>query len=72
MNYFKKLPENLKTFRKDYGYTQKELAEALGIKYQSYQAYERGIALPTLKHFIEIAEFYEVSLDELIGREDRN
>ena len=34
MEEFKKLSENLKTLRKDYGYTQKEIADKLGITYQ--------------------------------------
>ena len=70
MNEFKILSKNLKSLRKDYGYTQKQIAEILGITYQSYQAYERGITTPTLKHFIKIAEIYDVSLDFLIGKED--
>ena len=58
MEEFKKLSENLKTLRKDYGYTQKEIADKLGITYQSYQAYER------------LAEIYDVSMDFLIGKKD--
>lgn len=70
MEEFKKLSENLKTLRKDYGYTQKEIADKLGITYQSYQAYERGIAVPNLKNFIRLAEIYDVSMDFLIGKKD--
>ena len=49
-----RLSENLKQLRKEFGYTQTYVAEKLGIKYQSYHAYETGIAVPTLKHFIEL------------------
>jgi len=61
-----KLAENLKELRKQFGYTQKFVADRLGITYQSYQAYECGIAIPTLPNFIKLARLYEVSLDDLI------
>ncbi len=60
---------NLKNYRKTYGYTQKQVAEKLGITYQSYQAYEQMKALPSLPIFIKLAEIYDVSLDSLIGRD---
>ena len=47
-----------------------EIADKLGITYQSYQAYERGIAVPNLKNFIRLAEIYDVSMDFLIGKKD--
>ena len=35
--------------------------------YQSYQAYERGIAVPTLQNFIKLAKFYDVSLEDSVN-----
>ena len=67
---FEILAKNLKELRKLYSYTQKEVAEKLGVTYQSYQAYEIGIAVPTLQNFIKLAEIYDVSLDYLIGKKD--
>lgn len=58
----------LKELREKHAYTQKYVAERLGIKYQSYQAYELGITVPTLQNFIKLADIYDVSLDYLIGR----
>lgn len=69
-NYAKNLSVTLKDLRKSYGYTQKEVADKLHISYQSYQAYERRIALPSLPIFISLAELYDVSLDFLIGRKE--
>lgn len=60
----------LKELREKNGYTQKFIADKLGIKYQSYQSYERGLTVPTLIHFIEIADLYDVSLEYLIGRQN--
>ncbi len=70
MNEFVELSKNLSEMRKIYGYTQKYVAEKLGITYQSYQAYERGIAVPSLKNFVKLADLFDVSLDFLIGRKD--
>ncbi len=61
-----RLSENLKMLREQYGYTMKYVAEQIGIAYQSYQCYERGLTVPTLQNFIKLARLYDVSLDELI------
>lgn len=52
--------------REQYGYTMKYVADQLGIAYQSYQCYERGLTVPTLQNFIKLAKLYDVSLDDLI------
>ena len=70
MKEFEVLAKNLRILRKDFGYTQTDVAKAIGITYQSYQAYELGITTPNLKNFIRLAEFYDVSLDYLIGKKD--
>ena len=57
----------IKELRLQYGYTQKVVALKLGISYQSYQAYELGIAVPTLQNFLKLASLYDVSLDFLVG-----
>ena len=56
----------IKELRLQYKYTQKYVADKLGISYQSYQAYELGIAVPTLQNFLKLALLYDVSLDYLI------
>lgn len=60
----------IKELRLQYKYTQRFVADKLGISYQSYQAYELGIAVPTLQNFMKIALLYDVSLDYLIGNKD--
>lgn len=60
------LAGNLKRLRKKYHLTQQNVADEIGISCQSYQAYEWGVNVPSLKHFIQLAKFFEVSLDELI------
>lgn len=67
---FKILAKTLTELRLANGYTQLDVAAKLLITYQSYQAYERGIAVPTLQNFIKLADLYDVSLDYLIGRKE--
>ncbi len=68
--YLKNFSITVKELRSSTKYTQKDVAEKLGITYQSYQAYESGKALPSLPIFISIAEIYDVSLDYLIGKKE--
>ena len=60
------ISKNLKALRNQYGYTQSYVAQQLGIRYQSYHAYETGLTVPTLENFIKLAKLYDVSLDDLI------
>ena len=47
--------------------TQKEVAEKLGISPSAYNMYEKGKREPNIDTLQKIADFYEVSLDDLIG-----
>jgi len=49
--------------------TQRQLAQALGIKPQAYNSWEQGKALPRLDHLWRLARYYRVSLDMLCGYE---
>ena len=67
---FEILSKKLIELRNANNLTQLQVAAELNIAYQSYQAYERGIAVPTLQNFIKLAKYYDVSTDYLIGRND--
>lgn len=62
--------EALKRFRKEYGLTQKQVADAIGVLKPSYQRYEYSTNIPTATVLIKIADAYNVSLDYLVGRSD--
>jgi DNA-binding transcriptional regulator LsrR (DeoR family)/DNA-binding XRE family transcriptional regulator len=51
------------------GITQRQLAQALGVKPQAYNSWEQGKALPRLDHLWRLARYYRVSLDMLCGYE---
>lgn len=60
---------NLADLRKRHGYSQEALAEKLGISRQAVSKWERGDSTPDTDTLILLAELYNVSLDELIGKE---
>ena len=61
---------NLKSLRNGYnngkGISQKELAEHLGIKQQTYAAYENGAIRITLEMISKIAGFYGVTIYSIL------
>ena len=59
--------ENLRNLRKEKDYSQEYLAEKLGVTRQTISKWENGSAMPDLKKLIELAEFFEVSMDSLLG-----
>lgn len=65
-----KFPERLKSLRLANNKTQKEISEKLNIHTNSYQKYELAQRLPTLIHMYELADYFDVSTDYLLGRTD--
>lgn len=55
----------LRDFREDHDLTQKQIAALIGTTQQYYSEYERGIREIPLHIFIQLARFYNVSLDRL-------
>ncbi|HPZ00026.1 MAG TPA: helix-turn-helix transcriptional regulator [Clostridiales bacterium] len=63
--------ENLRSLRKAYGLTQRELAEEMDLTLRTIQNYERGNILPKKRNTIQrLAEFFEVPISALLGPED--
>ena len=48
--------------------TQRQLADYLQIAQPSYFRYENGSAEPTLETLVKIADYFDVSVDYLLGR----
>lgn len=61
--------EILKQKREMRGWSQPYLAQRLGIHRASIYNYEGGLSVPTLYVLVELANLFECSLDELVGRE---
>ena len=63
--------EHLLQLRKSKGLKQTELAEEIGISWCTYQTYERGEREPALSTLVALADFYDLSLDELVCRQQK-
>lgn len=62
----------LKELRIEKNVKQQDLAILLDITRQSYSRYELGIAEPNIESLIKLANYFDVSLDYLVGREFNN
>ena len=65
-----KLAERLLLLRKEHNLTQEDAAKELGISMKSYCRYEKNEREPTAPVLAEMAKFYHVSLDYLLGLKD--
>ncbi len=63
------IAEALRRFRKDHDLKQQDVADALGIKAQSYRVYEVNVK-PSAEIIKRIADAFDVSADYLLGRID--
>lgn len=59
--------ENLKILRKSKDITQEMLADFLGVSFQTVSKWERGDCFPDIIMLPSLANFFEVSIDELMG-----
>ena len=60
--------ENIRNLREDNDKKQLELAEYLNIKQTTYSKYELGKINIPIEVFIKLADYYDVSIDYLVGR----
>lgn len=64
------LEKRIKELREKAGLTQKELAEKLGLTDGAIGLYEVGKRNPSLSILNKLADFFDVSIDYLLGRTD--
>ena len=64
------LGERLRKLWKDRKVLQQTMADELGVSLRSYQFYESGEYDPNLPNLIALADYFQVSLDYLVGRSD--
>ena len=65
------LAENIRKIRKERGLTQEQLAEALGVTTGAVYKWEAEKSLPEIGMLMELADFFDMSVDVLLGYEVR-
>lgn len=62
-----RLQENIRLFRKERHLTQEGLSEILGVTPGAVYKWESGLSVPELSMIVEMADFFDVSVDTLLG-----
>ena len=62
----------LKTLRKEKNITQEVLAEALNVSSRTVSRWETGSNMPDISLLVELSEFYQVSIAEIIDGERKS
>ena len=64
------LNERLIELRNKNNLLQKDVATAINLSVVGYQRYEYGTREPAYKNLLALADYFDVSLDYLVGRTD--
>lgn len=62
--------ENIKELRKDKKMSQQALAEKIGVSQKAIDYWERGVNEPKATYIVKLADFFGVSTDFLLGRDN--
>ena len=62
--------DRIRALRESMNFSQVKFAETFGIGQSSVVRYEKGEASPSLELLVRIADYYDVSLDYVLGRTD--
>ena len=68
----KKIGSFLKELRKEKNVTQEEVAEKLNVSGRTVSRWETGSNMPDISLLIDLAEFYDVSIPEIINGERKS
>lgn len=60
--------EKFAALRKGKGLTQEEVAERFGVSAQAVSKWENEVSMPDISLLPDIADYFDVTLDELLGR----
>lgn len=66
------ISENIKFYRKEKNFTQEQLAEAMGVSVGAVSKWESASSVPELSLIMELADFFEISVDALLGYKVRD
>ena len=64
-----RIGEQIKNYRKTAGLTQEQVANYLGVSTPAVNKWEKGINMPDLSILVQLAEYYDVEIRELLDGE---
>lgn len=64
--------KSIKVNRMAQNYTQKQLAQKIGVTHAAISYWENGVNIPNVKDCWLLADALEITIDELVGRDLRN
>ena len=64
--------ERLKELRQERNLSQTALAQIIGVSQKAIDYWERGINEPKATYIIRLADYFDISSDYLLGRENSN
>lgn len=62
--------ERMKELRESCGLTQDAVGKIVGVKRYSIYTYEKGKCYPDVEHLMALADYFDVTVDYLLGRSD--
>ena len=62
--------ENLRKLRKEKGLTQEKFAKLLNVSTTTYINWEQGDFQPSIEILIKLADYFNTTIDFLVGREE--
>lgn len=62
------LSDNINLLMEEAGINNVDLGKALGISDETIRSWRKGTKVPTVEKLLKLAEYFEVSLDDLMGR----
>lgn len=62
------MPQKLQTLRKKYGYSQRQVADKLGVSPSIVSGYETGERTPSTGVLLQLSYLYNCSTDYLLGK----
>lgn len=65
----KDLPQKLRALRVKYGYSQKQVAEKIGVSPSIVSGYETGERTPSTEILLSLSYLYNCSTDYLLGKQ---
>ncbi len=66
------LGDRLRAIRKEYGLTQQNIADVLGVDRTTYTVYEGGSITPSPATLVKLSQIYNVTVGYLIGVEENH